>query len=167
MKGTGNSFGTLFEKLYFYLLPSSGQRTRYINRHKDKFKRIGGVFWQSRRFPSDPELISIGNNVKIASNVIFINHDIAHNMLNEKFNTTDFKPLWGSIEIGNNVMIGAETIILPNVKIGSNVIIGAGSVITKDIPDNVVAAGVPCRVIGGFEQYVEKRKKGLKDRMKC
>jgi len=127
----------------------------------------GGVFWQPRRFPSDPELISIGNNVKIASNVIFINHDIAHNMLNEKFNTTDFKPLWGSIEIGNNVMIGAETIILPNVKIGSNVIIGAGSVITKDIPDNVVAAGVPCRVIGGFEQYVEKRKKGLKDRMKC
>ena len=55
-------------------------------------------------------------------------------------------------------MIGSGTRIMYNVRIGSNVIIGAGSIVTKDIPDNSVAAGVPCRVIGKFEDLVEKRK---------
>lgn len=52
-----------------------------------------------------------------------------------------------SILIGNNVWIGGGTIICPGVKIGDNVTIGAGSVVTKDLPDNVIAAGNPCRVI--------------------
>ena len=55
-------------------------------------------------------------------------------------------------------MIGSGTRILYNVRIGSNVIIGAGSIVTKDIPDNSVAAGGPCRGIGKFEDLVEKRK---------
>lgn len=45
-----------------------------------------------------------------------------------------------------------------NVTIGNNVIIGAGSIVTKDIPDGVVCAGIPCKVIGSFEDFVEKRK---------
>ena len=55
-------------------------------------------------------------------------------------------------------MVGTHTLILPNVRIGNNVIIGAGSVVVKDIPDNSIAAGVPCRVIGSFDRFVEKRK---------
>lgn len=51
------------------------------------------------------------------------------------------------IEIEDNVWIGAGVIILPGVKIGANTVIGAGSVVTKDIPENVVAVGNPCRVI--------------------
>ena len=51
------------------------------------------------------------------------------------------------VTIGDNVWIGGNTIILPGVHIGSNTVIGAGSVVTKDIPDWVVAAGNPCRVI--------------------
>lgn len=61
----------------------------------------------------------------------------------------------GCIEIGDNVMIGANVIILPNVRIGSNVVIGAGSIVTKDIPSNTVADGVPCIAIGTFERLVE------------
>lgn len=49
--------------------------------------------------------------------------------------------------IGNDVWIGGNVVINPGVKIGSNVVIGSGSVVTKDIPDNVVAAGDPCKVI--------------------
>lgn len=49
--------------------------------------------------------------------------------------------------VGNNVWIGGSTTIVPGVHIGNNVVIGAGSVVTKDIPDNVVAAGNPARVI--------------------
>lgn len=51
------------------------------------------------------------------------------------------------IRIGNNVWIGAGTIVLPGVTIGENTVIGAGSVVTKDIPANVVAVGNPCKIL--------------------
>jgi maltose O-acetyltransferase len=51
------------------------------------------------------------------------------------------------VSIGDNVWIGGNTLIMPGVKIGSNVTIGAGSIVTKDIPDNSLALGNPCRVI--------------------
>lgn len=51
------------------------------------------------------------------------------------------------ITIGNNVWVGANAVINPGVNIGNNVIIGSGSVVTKDIPDNVIAVGNPCRVL--------------------
>lgn len=60
------------------------------------------------------------------------------------------------IKTGNNVFIGANTTLLYDVSIGDNVIIGAGSVVTKDIPDGVVAAGVPCKVIGKYDDFKEK-----------
>lgn len=51
------------------------------------------------------------------------------------------------VTIGDNVWIGGGAIIMPGVTIGDNVVIGAGSVVTKDIPDNTIAYGNPCRVI--------------------
>jgi maltose O-acetyltransferase len=51
------------------------------------------------------------------------------------------------VEIGSDVWVGGGAIILPGVKIGSRAVIGAGSVVTRDIPDDVFAAGNPCRVI--------------------
>ena len=94
----------------------------------------------------------------LASGVSFVNHDIIHWMLEKKYKKHLFPQQKGCIEIGDNVMIGSGTRIMYNVRIGSNVIIGAGSIVTKDIPDNSVAAGVPCRVIGKFNDLVEKRK---------
>lgn len=51
------------------------------------------------------------------------------------------------VHIGRNCWLGAGVVIVPGVTIGDNVVIGAGSVVTKDIPDNVVAVGNPCRVL--------------------
>lgn len=51
------------------------------------------------------------------------------------------------VHIGNNVWIGAGSVLLPGVSIGDNSVIGAGSIVTKDIPANVVAVGNPCRVL--------------------
>lgn len=67
------------------------------------------------------------------------------------------------IHIGNNVWIGANSVILPGVKIGDNTVIGAGSVVTKDIPENVVAVGNPCKVMRAIterdkEYYFRDRK---------
>jgi putative colanic acid biosynthesis acetyltransferase WcaF len=51
------------------------------------------------------------------------------------------------IDIGEDAFIGARAVVLPGVRIGARAIVGAGSVVTKDVPENVVAAGNPCRVI--------------------
>lgn len=51
------------------------------------------------------------------------------------------------VTIGENVWIGAGVVIVPGVHIGRNSVIGAGSIVTKDIPENVVAVGNPCRVL--------------------
>ena len=82
----------------------------------------------------------MGNNVLMAPGVTIIsaNHDMT-----EFDKHVKAEP----ITIGDNVWIGANAIILPGVKIGSNTVIGAGSVVTKDIPNNSIAAGVPCKVI--------------------
>ncbi|MBQ8639026.1 MAG: sugar O-acetyltransferase [Lachnospiraceae bacterium] len=51
------------------------------------------------------------------------------------------------VHIGKNCWIGAGVLIMPGITIGDNVVVGAGSVVTKDLPDNVVAVGTPCRVL--------------------
>ena len=114
-----------------------------------------GCTFQKRVVPLYPKLISIGNNVHFASSVAFLTHDVTHIMLNRLGGKRNEKV--GCIEIGDNVFVGAGTRILYDVRIGSNVIIGTGSIVTKDIPDNSVAAGSPARVIGSFEDYLKKR----------
>ncbi|MDE6731671.1 MAG: hypothetical protein K2J77_02185, partial [Oscillospiraceae bacterium] len=73
-----------------------------------------------------------------------------------------------SITIGDNCWIGGNVVICPGVKIGSGVVIGAGSVVTHDIPDNVVAAGNPCRILReitdeDLKYYYKKREFGESD----
>lgn len=159
MKRNGNGIRTLWQKFYFRCIPTSGGRTKYIYRHKSEFHHLGkNCFFQIRKYPADPELISFGNNVFVSADVTFVNHDIIRHMLNAKYSCNDFAPYIGCIEIGDNVMIGTHCIIMPNVKIGSNVIIGAGAVVTKDIPDNTVWGGVPAKQIGDFDTILAKRK---------
>lgn len=90
--------------------------------------------------------INIGSNVVIAQGVVIVgaNH-----------NTSDFSKITkdNPIEIGNNVWIGANSVILPNSKIGNNVVIGAGSTVHGTIPDNSIAVGTPCKVIKAKEPY--------------
>lgn len=70
----------------------------------------------------------------------------------------------GRVEIGNNVFIGADAIILPNVKIGSDVIIGAGCVVAKDIPDNSVVIGNPAKIVSTYDRYIDKNRELMKER---
>lgn len=56
------------------------------------------------------------------------------------------------VDIGSDVWVGGGTIILPGVRIGSRTVIGAGSVVTRDVPDDVFAAGNPCRVIRSLDR---------------
>lgn len=91
----------------------------------------------------DGNKVTFGDNVFIAPNCCFYTagHPIDYNTRNQGLEYA--KP----IEVGNNVWIGGNVVVLPGVKIGDNVVIGAGSIVTRDIPSNSVAVGNPCRVI--------------------
>lgn len=87
--------------------------------------------------------ITIGDNVLFGPNVSI--YTAGHPIHPESRNSGYEYGI--PVTIGSNVWIGGSCVILPGVSIGNNVVIGAGSVVTKDIPDNVCAAGNPCRVI--------------------
>ena len=106
----------------------------------------------------DVAKVKIGDNCQLAPNVAIYTaghpvHPDSRNSLYE----------YGiGVTIGDNVWIGGNTVILHGVHIGSNTVIGAGSVVTKDIPDWVIAAGNPCRVIRKITE--DDRKYYYKDR---
>lgn len=87
--------------------------------------------------------VTIGDNVQMAPNVSI--YTAGHPIHPEARNTGYEYGI--PITIGNNVWIGGNVVILPGVAIGDNVVIGAGSVVSRDIPDNMIAVGNPCRVI--------------------
>ncbi len=97
-------------------------------------------------------LVSMGDNVTLASGCRILTHDGSTKKI------LGYSKV-GRVDMGSDIFIGADSIVLANVKIGNRVIIGAGSVVTKDIPDNSVVAGNPARVIGSYDDYVEKNKK--------
>ncbi|MCR5556027.1 MAG: sugar O-acetyltransferase [Butyrivibrio sp.] len=91
----------------------------------------------------DVARVRIGDNAQIAPNVAIYTagHPIHPDSRNSGYE-------YGiDVTIGDNVWIGGNTCIMPGVTIGNNVVIGGGSVVTKDIPDNMIAVGNPCRVI--------------------
>lgn len=108
-------------------------------------------------FGSEPWLIELGNRVTLAHGVVLITHDGASRLFRQTLpGSSPWGNRFGTIQIGDNVFVGVNTIILPAVKIGSNSIIGAGSVVTKDIPPQTVAAGAPARPICSLAAYVER-----------
>lgn len=112
------------------------------------FGRLNGVILD----PSHCWLIEIGDNVTMAPRVHILCHDASTKV---HLNYTKI----GKVKIGDNVFIGAESVVMPGVTIGDNVIIGANSTVTKDIPANAVAAGSPAGVICTLEEYLSKNKK--------
>lgn len=111
------------------------------------FGRLNGVILD----PSHCWLIEIGDNVTMAPRVHILCHDASTKV---HLGYTKI----GRVTIGNNVFIGAESVVLPGVTIGNNVIIGANSTVTHDIPADSVAVGSPARVICSTQEYLAKEK---------
>lgn len=105
---------------------------------------------------SEPYLVTIGNHVRLTNNVQLITHDGGVWVLREMYPELSDIDLFGKIKIGNNVHVGTDARIMPGVTIGNNCIIGVGAIVTKDIPDNSIAVGIPARVIKTVDEYKEK-----------
>ena len=105
---------------------------------------IGENFYSNHNLTIlDCAKVSFGNNVFIGPNCSF--YTPIHPLNADERNSGAEKAL--PIKVCNNVWFGGNVVVLPNVTIGNNCVIGAGRVVTKDIPDNSLAVGNPCKVI--------------------
>ncbi len=95
-----------------------------------------------------PELIEVGDNSIIGYNSVILTHEFLVNELRI-----------GRVRIGKNVTVGANCTILPGVSIGDNSIIAAHSLVNSDIPPNVIAGGVPARIIRVLDDKNENQKR--------
>lgn len=136
----------------------TGNESAFLEIKINQFKEQGGICGENFKFygdmPVEPYLVTIGNDVTLASGTALITHD--NSIIKFDIGVTDY---FGKIKIGDSCFIGANSIVLPGVTLGDRVIVGAGSVVTKSFKDgNVVIAGNPARVICTLEQFKEAKK---------
>lgn len=132
----------------------------YINHLRSGGAKIGErvIIYEPRKTIIDetrPYLVEIGDDVKITVGVTILTHGYDWSVLAGIHDVILGSA--GKVKIGNNVFIGMHSTILKGVTIGNNVIIGANSLVNKDVPDNVVVAGNPARVVMSIDDYYKKR----------
>lgn len=152
-----------FKIKYLLKLYSDVKRAEYFRKKKILHKVGENCKFTTTDFGNEPYLISIHNNVEIASNVRFITHDNSCFLISKYLNRKDRLDKVGSIEIFDNCFIGAYSILLPNIKIGPNDIVAAGSVVTKDVKEGEIVGGNPAKKIGTIDKYCEKLEEVNKD----
>lgn len=139
------------------------KRAEYIKQHK-LFGDIGeNCYYHPFLIPAESKMVRFGDNVIISKDVELVTHDMSYALfkhdktIRDKIGEGCFPYYTDTITMGNNVMVGAKAMIMPGVHIGNNVIIG-GAVVTHDVPDGVIVAGVPARIIGDYYVYANKRR---------
>lgn len=141
-----------------HLCSTAIKRAAYLKKHDILYHIGDNCMTMFRKIPLYPKLISFGNNVWIASEVLFVPHDVVHRMLNNKLGGVEsFQEYLGCIEINDNVFVGSNSTILPNVTIGPDTVIAAGSLVNHSIPGNGVYGGIPCKYICSLDEFIEKR----------
>ena len=111
-----------------------------------------GTFINVNAIFLDNNIINIGKNGLIGPGVQLLtaSHPLSARerlIISNRNLKASYKTFSKPIHIGDNVWIGGNTVVLPGITIGNNVTIGAGSIVTKDIPDNMLAFGNPCKII--------------------
>lgn len=132
-------FGNLLTKIYLKRIENKGFK-HGLNFNLEKGANIDSAFCK---------LISFGDNVTLTKDVYILAHDAS---MKKFIGKTKIAP----VVLGNNVFIGAKTVILPGVVIGDNVVVGAGSVVNTDIPSGEVWGGMPAKYICKTKDFLNK-----------
>lgn len=133
--------------LYWKYIVSPEKYARHIG------VKIGNnCFISTRRWGSEPYLITIGNNVQITRDVAIHTHGGAH-VIRKEFPDFD---VFGKVIIHDWVYIGASSQIMPGVTIGEGALVAAGSIVTKSVPPYTVVGGNPARIICTTREYLER-----------
>lgn len=140
-----------FIKAIYYRLLSPNKVAEIVGVNFGK-----NCIFRTKNFGSEPYLIKTGNNVATSSNVTFITHDGSLHVLRNLYDEYQKADLFKPIVIGDNVFIGLGATILPGTLIGNNVIVGANSIVKGELKSNSVYAGVPAQYICSIEEYKNK-----------
>lgn len=145
----------LLKRIYYRRIYSKLWPVKYAN--KIGVNILGRLYLYGEiAWGTEPWLITIGDNVHITGDVKFITHDGGTLIFRQYVKDLEItKP----ITVGNDVYIGNNVLLLPGVSIGDRVVIGAGAVVSKDIPSNSLAVGIPARVIKTADEYFDKLQK--------
>jgi acetyltransferase-like isoleucine patch superfamily enzyme len=153
-------FNKLISVFRFWISYYIKYRTNKVAYLRGLGMRIGkncDILTKVENFGSEPYLIRLGDNVTITSGVIFITHDGATRVMrNVDERWTKETGLYGKIDLGDNVFVGMNSILLPGISIGANSVVGAGSVVTRDIAADTVVAGNPAKVVCSLAEYTDK-----------
>lgn len=147
-------------KLHMLSLIGKNHKKAEMLRQSRLFAQFGrGGYWHPNWIPSYPELVSIGNNVTVAADVRFYEHDEINRLWN---GDSEYKGEYvpykkGAIRIEDNVVLGARSIILYDVTIGHHSLVASGSVVTKDVLPYTIVGGNPARIIGNTNELLKKR----------
>jgi acetyltransferase-like isoleucine patch superfamily enzyme len=149
-------------KLYWLSLVGKNHKKAETLRKSKLFEQFGGGgYWHPNWIPSYPELVSVGNNVTVAADVGFYEHDEINRLWN---GDSEYKGEYvpykkGKIIIEDNVVLGARSIILYDVTIGHHSLVASGSVVTKDVLPYTIVGGNPAKIIGSTNELLKKRTK--------
>jgi acetyltransferase-like isoleucine patch superfamily enzyme len=139
---------------YLRFCRPNGDEWAEFLRRRDTFHRMGEqCSIQSNVVVTDPKYVSVGSNVRLSGCTLF-GHDGSVNMLMRAYGVVLDRV--GKIELRDHVYVGHGATILPGVTIGPRALVAAGSVVNRDVPENSVVAGVPARVVGKLDEYVER-----------
>lgn len=137
-------------KVYWRFMKSPEAQARHLG------VKIGeNCLIDTRRWPSEPYLITIGNNVQITNRVAFHTHG-GGNCVRELCPNFD---VFGKIFVEDWAYVGAGSQIMPGVTIGEGALVAAGSIVTKSVPPHSVVGGNPAKFICTVEEYKEKNLK--------
>jgi acetyltransferase-like isoleucine patch superfamily enzyme len=147
--------------LYLRICRPSGDEYARFLRARNTFHAQGDFCYiMPTTVFTDPKYVEIGNNVQMATCTV-LGHDGSVAMLNRAYDVT--LDAVGPVRLKDNVFIGHNSIIMPNVTIGPNAIVAAGALVTRDVPEGKIVSGVPAKVVGSVDALVAFREQQTKE----
>ncbi|MDC8106309.1 acyltransferase [Chryseobacterium sp. PTM-20240506] len=136
------------------------QHSVYLKICKNSGLKLGKnvVIRNNVSFGSEPFLVEIGDDTRIASGVTFVTHSGATANIRKLEGYEEVRN-FGWIKVGKNCAIGSNSVILQNVEIGDNCVLGANSVLSESMPEHTVYAGNPAKYVCEIEDYADVLKK--------